>query len=122
MKKDVSALSLLSCVLCACSSGGGSSTGSDPIEDPPVDTTVTLYVSSTGTGSVCSSVAPCGLDTIRSVVQSRNVGMTGDIVVELAGGVYTLSEPFTLDGQDSGSGGFKVIYKAAAGEVPVLNG
>ena len=100
----------------ACGDGG------DTVESARADTMVTYYVSPTGTGSVCSSVAPCGLDVIRSIVQSQNSGMTGDIVVEIAGGVYSLNQPFLLDERDSGSGSFKVIYKAAAGEVPVFRG
>lgn len=48
--------------------------------------------------------------------------MTRDIVVELAGGIYTLNQPFLLDEKDSGSGGFKVIYTAASGELPVFRG
>jgi hypothetical protein len=48
--------------------------------------------------------------------------MTGDIVVELAGGVYSLSRPLLLDIRDSGSGGFKMIYRAATGEIPVFRG
>jgi len=122
MKTDASAVSVLLCALCACGSDEQHINDGDTVESARADTMVTYYVSPTGTGFVCSSVAPCRLDVIRSVVQSQNSGMTGDIVVEIAGGVYSLNQPFLLDERDSGSGGFKVIYKAAAGEVPVFRG
>jgi len=122
MKTGASAVSVLLCALCACGSDEQPFNDGDTVESARADTMVTYYVSPTGTGFVCSSVAPCGLDVIRSVVQSQNSGMTGDIVVEIAGGVYSLNQPFLLDERDSGSGGFKVIYKAAAGEVPVFRG
>lgn len=48
--------------------------------------------------------------------------MTGDIVVNLAGGVYRLGAPLELTAQDSGRNGFKVIYQAAAGARPVFSG
>lgn len=122
MKTKACAELVLLCALCACGSDGGPSNGDNIDASPPTDTTVTYHVSPSGTGSVCSGVAPCGLDEIRSVVRSQNSGMIGDIVVELAGGVYPLTQPFVLDERDSGDGGFKVIYNAAAGEVPVFRG
>ena len=48
--------------------------------------------------------------------------MSADIVVELSGGVYTLDQPFMLDEKDSGSGGFKVVYRAAVDEMPIFRG
>jgi hypothetical protein len=122
MKKNACAGPVLLCAFCACSSGGGTSDDGNIREPPPRDTTVTYHVTPDGTGSICSANDPCGLDAIRSVVQSQNSAMTGDIVVELAGGVYVLNDPFVLDERDSGSGGFKVVYKGSDGEVPVFRG
>jgi len=48
--------------------------------------------------------------------------MRQDIVVYLRGGTYELASPFELNGQDSGSGGYNIIYQAYEGEVPVISG
>src|SRR5438874_411503 len=48
--------------------------------------------------------------------------MTGDIVVSLAGGTYPLTQALTLDARDSGTGGHRVIWTAAAGAQPVISG
>ncbi|MFF7989022.1 hypothetical protein ACFZDG_04410 [Kitasatospora xanthocidica] len=48
--------------------------------------------------------------------------MTGDVVVNLADGVYRLSAPLELTPQDSGRNGFKVVYQAAPGARPLLSG
>jgi len=48
--------------------------------------------------------------------------MTGDIVVQLAGGTYRLSAPLVFNAADSGTNGHTVIWQAAAGAAPVLSG
>jgi len=48
--------------------------------------------------------------------------MTGDIVINLRGGKHTLTSPLTLTAQDSGTGGFKVIYRSYPGERAVISG
>lgn len=48
--------------------------------------------------------------------------MTGNIVVSLCGGTYTLDSTFIIRTTDSGSNGFSVIYQAAPGEQPHLSG
>ncbi|MEV6710850.1 RICIN domain-containing protein [Lentzea sp. NPDC051208] len=48
--------------------------------------------------------------------------MSGDIVVELAGGTYRLTEPFRLTAADSGSNGYRVLWQAAASARPVISG
>ncbi|MEN3615376.1 right-handed parallel beta-helix repeat-containing protein [Plantactinospora sp. ZYX-F-223] len=82
----------------------------------------TLYVSPSGTGTTCTSTAPCALTTARDRVRADNDAMTGDIVVQLAGGIYALGSTFTLAGADSGSNGYRVIYQNAPGAAPVLSG
>jgi hypothetical protein len=57
-------------------------------------------------------------DTVRSV----NKAMTEDIVVYLHGKTFTLEEPLRLDGRDSGTGGHRVVYKAAEGQTPIISG
>jgi len=48
--------------------------------------------------------------------------MSGDIIVYLRDGVYQLTNMFTLDQSDSGSGGHNIIYQAFPGERPIISG
>lgn len=58
----------------------------------------------------------------RDSVAKINSNMTGDIVVHLAGGAYEISESVVFDVNDSGTNGHKVIYKAIAGQTPMVSG
>jgi hypothetical protein len=58
----------------------------------------------------------------RDSVRTINSSMTGDIVVYLRGGIYSLSETLTLDEQDSGNNGFRVIYRNYPYEEPIMDG
>src|SRR5258705_11799244 len=49
-------------------------------------------------------------------------GMTGDIAVSLANGVYSLSAPLQLTAADSGANGHQVVWTAAPGARPVFSG
>lgn len=90
---------------------------------PPASAdTTTLHASPTGTGTACTAAEPCSLPAAQSAVRSRNGTMTGDIVVELADGVYRLSQPFRLTAADSGGNGFRVRWQAAASARPVITG
>jgi hypothetical protein len=82
----------------------------------------TLYVSPSGSGTACSSSSPCSLSQAKTTVESLAGSMTGDIVVSLAGGTYRLSSTFQLGPQDSGQGGHTVVWEAAPGQTPVING
>ncbi|WP_240809538.1 RICIN domain-containing protein, partial [Microbispora catharanthi] len=84
--------------------------------------TTTLYVSPSGTGSTCSSAQPCSLSGAQTAVRSLNGAMSGDIVVELADGVYRLSAPLRLSAADSGSNGYQVVWQAAPSAHPVISG
>src|SRR5690606_40743741 len=77
--------------------------------------TTTLYASPAGTGTACTSAQPCPLAAAQTAVRSLNAGMSGDIVVELAGGVYRLSTPLQVPAAASGNNGDSVRWKAAAG-------
>jgi hypothetical protein len=46
----------------------------------------------------------------------------GDVAVELNGGAYRMTGPFTLGIADSGRPGHQVVYRAAPGQTPVFNG
>jgi hypothetical protein len=89
-------------------------------------TQVTLYAAPTGSGSTCSLAAPCSLLGAQAKVHTINSNMTGNIVVDLRGGTYTLATSFYLREKptlhDSGTNGFNVIYQAYPGETPVISG
>lgn len=84
-------------------------------------TMTTLYVSPTGSGTSCSISAPCSLLQAKSSVEGLSGNMTGDIVVQLAGGTYRLSAPLVLGAADSGRNGHTVVWQAAPGVNPVLS-
>ena len=85
-------------------------------------TTTTLYASPTGSGTACSSASPCSLAQARTSVEAIDTSMTGNIVVQLAGGTYRLSAPLTLGAADSGTNGYTVTWQAAPGQTPVISG
>ncbi len=85
-------------------------------------TMTTLYVSPTGSGTACSASAPCSVTQAKSSVEAVDGNMSGDIVVQLAGGTYRLSSPLVLGSADSGSNGHQVVWQAASGQSPVLSG
>jgi Ricin-type beta-trefoil lectin domain len=85
-------------------------------------TMTTLYVSPTGSGTSCSASAPCSVTQAKSSVEALNGNMSGDIVVQLAGGTYRMSAPLVLGSADSGSNGNHVVWQAAPGQSPVLSG
>ncbi|MBD0734886.1 ricin-type beta-trefoil lectin domain protein [Streptomyces sp. CBMA29] len=85
-------------------------------------TMTTLYVSPTGSGTACSASAPCSLAQAKTSVANIGGSMSGDVVVELAGGTYRMSSPLALGSADSGRNGHTVIWQAASGQQPVLSG
>ncbi len=58
-------------------------------------------------------------DAIRA---ARRAGQSGPFAVELRGGIHYLTEPFTLEPEDSGTAEAPVVYRAFAGEQPVISG
>ncbi|MBM9503309.1 right-handed parallel beta-helix repeat-containing protein [Actinacidiphila acididurans] len=97
-------------------SGGGSAQAASHATDD------VLHVAPDGRGSACTTTSPCTLDTARDQARALVPGATGDVVVELQGGTYRLTGPFRLGVQDSGRPGHPVVYRAAAGQKPVLTG
>ncbi|MEO3876256.1 ricin-type beta-trefoil lectin domain protein [Nonomuraea sp. B12E4] len=81
-----------------------------------------LYASPSGAGSDCSATQPCSLPNAQAAVRARTAAMSGDIVVELADGVYRLSAPLRLTAADSGRNGYQVIWRAASSAHPVISG
>src|SRR5690348_2668977 len=89
---------------------------------PASAATTTLYASPSGSGGTCSSSQPCSLSGVQSAVRSMVAGMSGDIVVQLADGVYRLSAPLRLTAADSGTNGHNVIWQTAPSAHPVFSG
>jgi len=89
---------------------------------PASAATTTLFASPSGSGSTCSSSQPCSLSGAQAAVRSMVGGMSGDIVVQLADGVYRLSAPLRLTAADSGTNGHNVIWQAAPSAHPVVSG
>ena len=81
----------------------------------------TIYASPSGSGGSCSSGSPCSLVGARDRVRGMNGSMSGDIVVWVSDGTYNLTSSLALNGQDSGSNGYNVIWKAS-GNNAVLSG
>ncbi|CAL9437388.1 hypothetical protein SUDANB95_02160 [Actinosynnema sp. ALI-1.44] len=84
--------------------------------------TTTLYASPTGTGTDCSQTQPCSLTAAQTAVRAQVPTMSGDIVVQLADGVYRLSQPLRLTDADSGRNGYRVVWQAAPSARPTLTG
>jgi len=62
------------------------------------------------------------LERARDAVQQVNRDMQEDVVVVLHGGTYRLDHTLFFEPHDSGTGGHNVIYRAQAGETPILSG
>ena len=62
------------------------------------------------------------LEKARQAVRAVNKDMTGDIAVVLRGGVYRIDRTIVFESEDSGTGGHNVIYRAQAGETPIISG
>jgi len=58
----------------------------------------------------------------RDAVRQINRNLTGDIVVLLHGGTYTITEPIVFDHRDSGTGGHKIVYRCVPGEEAIVSG
>ena len=90
-------------------SGGGASNG-------------TFYVSPNGTGSSCTSDAPCSITQAQTVVRGAAASMNTDLVVDLADGIYRLASPLVFTAADSPKSGHTITWQAATGAHPVLSG
>jgi hypothetical protein len=89
---------------------------------PAAAAATTLYAAPTGSGDSCSNDQPCSLAGAQAAVRSMVGGMSGDIVVQLADGVYRLSAPLRLTAADSGTNGHNVMWQAAPGAHPAISG
>lgn len=83
----------------------------------------TLYVSPNGSDSGSGSQD----SPFKTIEKAKEVVRTldktqGDIVVEIADGMYELNDTLKFDENDSGNDNCTIIYKAAAGATPVISG
>lgn len=116
---------------------GGAAGASSSLDGGPPNTSGHFYVSPSGTGSACSSSAPCAITQAQTEVRAAVKSTTGNIVVELADGVYSLSAPLIFTAADSpatgspvpsqtpsgdAGAGQTVSWQAASGAKPVLSG
>jgi hypothetical protein len=87
-------------------------------------TQATFYVSPSGSDSNAGTItAPfLTITAAQTAVRALSASMTGDIIVYLRAGVYSLSAPLAFGTQDSGTNGYHVIYEAYENEVPVISG
>jgi len=92
-----------------------------PDSNPPQ---ATYYVSTTGNDSNSGTLVNpfLTIEHAKDVVRTVNSDMTGDIIVYLRGGTYTLNSTFELASDDSGTNGYNVIYKNYYGENPIISG
>jgi hypothetical protein len=90
--------------------GGGASAGNH------------LYVSPTGSGTTCSSAAPCSITQAQTAVRALASALRADAGVELGDGTYALGAPLGFDATDSGTAGHPVVWQAATGAHPILSG
>ncbi|MCX6129442.1 MAG: hypothetical protein NTX25_10325 [Proteobacteria bacterium] len=82
-----------------------------------------IYVAPKGTGLDCSCTSACDLEAGRDKARSAVVGAKRDLVIQLEDGDYRLKRTFTLNQSDSGPGdGHVIVYRAAKGASPILNG
>ena len=99
----------------ATGNGGAAGTGSAPAGNH-------LYVSPTGSGTACSSAAPCSITQAQTAVRALASGLRADVVVELSDGTYALGVPLWFGANDSGTAGHPVVWQAATGAHPILSG
>ncbi len=124
------------------SAGSGSGSSSSSSVTPDYDGgLLTYYASPTGTGTACTSSAPCSILQAQTAVRAAVQAMRSDITVELADGVYTLAAPLIFTAADSpasggtrpggdagapsadaGENGHTIAWQAATGAHPVLSG
>ncbi|GAA0553335.1 RICIN domain-containing protein [Paractinoplanes ferrugineus] len=81
-----------------------------------------LHAAPAGTGTSCTAAQPCSLTAAQAAVRALTGAMSGDVVVELADGVYRQSAPLRLTAADSGANGYRVVWQAAPAARPVISG
>ena len=81
-----------------------------------------IYTAPNGSGTQCSSQAPCSITTAQQAARLALKGHVADVHVVLDDGTYRLTAPLDFGAADSGSPGHPVEWTAAPGAHPVLSG
>jgi hypothetical protein len=81
-----------------------------------------VYAAPDGSGTRCSSAAPCSITAAQQAVRRDRAQRTADVRVILADGTYRLAAPLDFDAADSGGPGHPVVWTAAPGAHPILSG
>ena len=84
--------------------------------------TITIHVAPVGNDAGDGSEARPFQSLTRAQRAVRSANSNADVIVELADGVYRLSEPLQFRAVDGGQAGTRVIWKAAAHASPVIAG
>ncbi len=83
-----------------------------------------LYVSPTGSDSNDGSKSKpfATLYAANEAVKALRSQMQGDIVIHIAGGYYSMSQPLVIGVDGGGANGYSVIYRGDSSNKPVLSG
>ena len=89
-----------------------------PVSASAVDTDTEIYVSPDGNDSNSgSSESPFKtLERAKAEVRVHNSNMSGNIIVNIASGVYYMDNTLEFTQADSGTNGFSVIYRGITDE------
>jgi len=90
--------------------------------DGPANIAMEIFAAPDGGGAACTMAAPCSLAGAQGRARALAGTLDGDLVVNLRGGTYRLTEPFRLDPSDSGRPGTRVVYQAYRDEQPIWSG
>jgi hypothetical protein len=93
-----------------------------PPDELESEVALLLYAAPNGTGTACSETQPCSLKQAQTTARSKTSTMTGNILVRLKGGTYTLGSTFSFDSRDSGRNGYRVIYQGESKATVRLSG
>jgi len=83
---------------------------------------LTLFVSPAGHGTVCEKSKPCTLTTAQRQIRTLVPQMSDDLIVSFAAGRYRLREPLSLQPQDSGRNGYVVSWQGSDDGKTILDG
>src|SRR4051812_48370571 len=96
--------------------------GTVAVAGPAFAAATTIYAAPSGSGTACTAAQPCSLTAAQTAARSLTGSMSGDVVVQLADGVYRQSSPLRLTAADSGTNGYRVVWQAAPSAHPVISG
>ena len=127
MRKDLKknmgkriAAAVLAAALVAGSCPGGMTSYASKEQQTPVMAEIYVSPSGSDTGSGLATDPLRTLEQAREKVRTMNQDMTGDILVYFDDGEYFMESTAAFEAEDSGTNGFRVIYRAKEGSRPVF--